>query len=272
MTLQHVTDAELFRHVWARRLGDYGNEKRAKALQRLEARGKGRACAWQLSQAQDTIIRALHSHLITLHKPPSHVILAVGGYGRAMLAPQSDVDLLFLAQDPQDGAIKAIVTMMLYVLWDLKLKVGHALRSVPECLNLARKDMTIRTALLDARYISGDETLFTHFQSQFAAKILSRGAEEFVATKLAEREKRINRQGESRYLVEPNVKEGKGGLRDLNTLSWIMKYVFRVHNLEEWARLSLFPRMNWLFLNAVKIFCGPCAVTYIFSPDALKSD
>ncbi len=253
-------DMAAFRKAAGSALAEFLATRRAEARARLEAGGRGMACAQEISRIEDAAIAALHSVLVLrigVSKP--HAIVAVGGYGRGTLAPQSDIDLLFLAEDPRDAKVKLLVETLLYVLWDLKQKVGHATRSVADCIELARSDMTIRTALLEARWLSGDEKLFETLRKQFDAKVVAKTAGEFVAAKLAERDKRIQRQGESRYLVEPNVKEGKGGLRDLNTLFWIAKYVYRVQDPTELVgagvftaeELSLFTRCEE-FLWAVR--------------------
>ena len=145
-------------------------------------------------------------------------------------------------------AVERVIEALLYVLWDLKLKVGHATRTVAECLKQARADMTIRTTLVEARLITGDRALFETLQDRFDKEIVAKTAAEFVAAKLAEREARVRRAGASRYLVEPNVKEGKGGLRDLNTLFWISKYVYRVRNAHELVAAGVFsPREFAMF-------------------------
>ena len=130
--------------------------------------------------------------------------------GAGLLAPGSDIDLLFLLVDPNDAAAKKVVETILYVLWDLKQKVGHSTRTIEECLAQARADMTIRTAMLEARLLAGDEASFERMRGRFEKEIVAKTASEFVSAKLSEREKRVKRAGESRYLVEPNVKEGKG--------------------------------------------------------------
>ena len=225
----------------------------AEARQALESGGSGRACAERLSDLEDQLIRALHD-MARRHVRPEvaattrPTIVAVGGYGRGLLAPGSDIDLLFLLPEESDADDKKIIETMLYVLWDLKQKVGHATRSVEECLKQARADMTIRTSVLEARFLSGDETLLERLMTRFDKEIVARTACEFVAAKLVERDTRIKRAGESRYLVEPNVKEGKGGLRDLNTLFWIGKYVYRVRDSRELVAAGLFsPREFALF-------------------------
>ena len=226
---------------------------RAEARKELEEGGRGRICAEQLSELSDRMIRAIHEMAKTLCHPElaraSEVtIVAVGGYGRGLLAPGSDIDLLFLLPAGSEAASKKIIETILYILWDLKQKVGHATRTVEECLKQARADMTIRTALLEARLLDGDPTLFEKLRTRFDRELVAKTASEFVAAKLAEREARIKRAGESRYLVEPNVKEGKGGLRDLNTLFWIAKYVYRVHDPKDLVAAGVFsPRDLALF-------------------------
>src|SRR5271156_789292 len=219
-----VSAVDLFRSVL--------EQGRVEARKMLEQGGSGRGCAERLSDLEDQLVGALHD-MARRHIHPGIVasarltILAVGGYGRGLLAPGSDIDLLFLLPEAPDPGNKKIIETMLYVLWDLKQKVGHSTRSLDECLKQARADMTIRTSILEARMLSGDEPLVERLLARFDKEIVAKTAFEFVAAKLAERDARVKRAGASRYLVEPNVKEGKGGLRDLNTLFWIAKYVYR---------------------------------------------
>ncbi|MGA8711515.1 MAG: [protein-PII] uridylyltransferase [Roseiarcus sp.] len=226
---------------------------RDEARKALEAGGTGRACAETLSAQMDDLLRvALDAASRWLAPAPAGTplptIVAVGGYGRGLLAPASDIDLLFLLPDKPTPPVQKIVETLLYVLWDLKLKVGHATRTIDECLKQARGDMTIRTTLIEARLVTGDKRLFETLQTRFDREIVAKTAPEFVAAKLAEREQRVRKAGASRYLVEPNVKEGKGGLRDLNTLFWISKYVYRVRHAHELIAVGLFsPREFALF-------------------------
>lgn len=155
-------------------------------------------------------------------------VVATGGYGRGELAPLSDIDLLFLRPYKQTPRGEQIVEFMLYLLWDLGLKVGHATRTVEESLRYAERDQTIRTAQLEARYVWGDRALFDELVVGFTQKFLTGDGRDFVEAKLAERDQRHQRMGDSRYVVEPNVKEGKGGLRDLHLLFWIAQYLYRV--------------------------------------------
>ena len=155
-------------------------------------------------------------------------LCAVGGYGRGEMAPQSDVDLLFLTPQKSDPASsERLIEYILYMLWDLGLKVGHASRTVDQCLSLAKEDQTILTSLLDVRHLAGDEALSEELYRSFR-KSISRGkGRAYISHKLDERDERHTREGNSRYVIEPNIKEGKGGLRDLHVLYWITRYLDR---------------------------------------------
>ncbi|HTW26141.1 MAG TPA: [protein-PII] uridylyltransferase [Acetobacteraceae bacterium] len=157
-------------------------------------------------------------------------VVATGGYGRGMLAPFSDIDLLFLTDDRGRDAepsprVLSAVEFMLYFLWDLGLKVGHATRSVRQCVAEAERDVTIRTSLIDARLIAGDEALFERFEESYGAACRQAGFAGFIEAKQAERDARHHRYGDTPFLVEPNIKEGRGGIRDLQTLYWLSRTV-----------------------------------------------
>ncbi len=216
----------------------------------LEEDGQGTACARAISHLMDEIISALHLYVIT-HVHPERgskaaderlSVIAVGGYGRGTLAPGSDIDLLFLFPKSQTAWIGSVVEAMLYVLWDLGLKVGHAVRGLDDCLQLSRNDITIRTSVLEARAVCGDAKLVETLAQRFDKEVAQGTALEFVSAKLAERDERYRLTESSRYVVEPNVKEGKGGLRDLHTLFWIAKYVYRVRQVDELVDAGLFTR------------------------------
>ena len=153
-------------------------------------------------------------------------IAATGGYGRGVLAPFSDIDLLFITSDTPSPRSFATVEFMLYFLWDLGLKVGHATRSIEECLAEAGRDLTVRTSMIDARLLAGEPALFGLFENRFLTFCASDGAGSFITAKQAERDARHHRYGETPFLVEPNITEGRGGLRDLQTLYWMSRYVF----------------------------------------------
>ncbi len=234
---------------------------RARALLEEGGNGSGMACARAISHLEDELIRSIHKFVIEHLYPAENrsagerlAIAAVGGYGRGTLAPGSDIDLLFLLPYKQTAWGESVVEAILYILWDLRQKVGHSTRSVDECLRQAREDMTVRTALLEARFILGDEALFENMRSRFDTEIVRDTAREFVSAKLAERDARLNKAGNSRYLVEPNVKESKGGLRDINTLFWISKYVYRVREVQELVRAGLFSERELQLFNRCEEF------------------
>jgi [protein-PII] uridylyltransferase len=216
------------------RLKGLVGEARAEACRQLQVDGRGRRCAEALALFQDALIRLVYDytvrHVYRATNPSDAermAVIATGGYGRGLLAPFSDVDLLFLLPYKQTPWGESVVEHILYLLWDLGLKVGHATRTIEQSLRLARGDITIRTALLDARLVLGDDGLFFELMRRYRREVVSGPARQFVEAKLAERDERHRRAGASRYRVEPNIKDGKGGLRDLHTLAWLGKYLDR---------------------------------------------
>src|SRR5258708_21980635 len=208
---------------------------RDEVRRRFDTGASGTDTVRGLSFLMDQLVRALYdfvaAHVYPLANPTSGerlTLVAVGGYGRGEMAPFSDIDLLFLLPYKRTPHTEQVVEYLLYMLWDLGLKVGNATRSVDECLRHAKADLSIRTALLEARYVWGEQALFTDLRRRFESDIVRNTAAQFVEAKLAERDARHQRVGDSRYQLEPNVKEGKGRLRDLHTLFWIAKYIYRI--------------------------------------------
>lgn len=171
-------------------------------------------------------------------------VLAVGGYGREEMAPQSDIDLLFLLPYKQTPHAEQVIEYTLYRLWDMGMKVGHSVRSIDECLKSAKADQTIRTNLLEARFVWGEMDLAESFIRQYHSAFPGHQASDFVEAKLSERDARHKRVGDSRFLLEPNVKEGKGGLRDLQTLLWIGKALYQIRDLSDLVEHELFDRVT----------------------------
>ncbi|QPC43421.1 [protein-PII] uridylyltransferase [Kaustia mangrovi] len=234
------------------RLKEVMAEGRAEAERRLMETGKGTQCAANLSHIQDELIRVIYDftvvHVYRARNPSAAErlsVVAVGGYGRGTLAPGSDIDLLFLLPYKQTPWGESVVEYMLYMLWDMGLKVGHATRSVDECIRLAKTDQTILTAVLEARYLWGDKALYDELVARFRKEIVAHDAKAFIAAKLAEREARHARSGASRYLVEPDVKDGKGGLRDLHTLFWIAKFVYGTDSPSALVKAGVFTRAEY---------------------------
>lgn len=223
---------------------------RSEIAQRLETHpSRGREACQAQAFLIDQIIRLLHDFTVQHLYPSGNrssgerlVLIAVGGYGRAEMAPHSDIDIGFLTPFKQTAWVEQVIESMLYTLWDLRLKVGHSSRSLDEMVRMARSDLSIRTAILEARYIWGDRALYEEASARFAAEVVAGTEKAFVAEKLAERDERHKRMGDSRYVVEPNVKEGKGGLRDLHTLFWIGKYLHKVRDARDLVDAGLLTR------------------------------
>ena len=209
----------------------------------------------------DQLIRVIHDHVIDDVYPVGNrssgeriALLAVGGYGRGEMAPFSDVDLAFITPDKPTSWCEQVVEAILYYLWDLNLQVGHSTRSLAETARMTREDLTIRTALLEARFLWGDQDVYEAAAAQFWAEIVPGSQRNFVEEKLAERNARHKRMGDSRYVVEPNVKEGKGGLRDLQTLYWIGKYVYRTTTASQLIEKGLFTEKEYRTFRRAETF------------------
>ncbi|MGC1827082.1 MAG: nucleotidyltransferase domain-containing protein, partial [Pseudolabrys sp.] len=260
LTKSHTGTERELRTVLAQRLKVALADGRAKAEQLLLTDRHGRRCAERLCRMEDEVIRILFDFARSLYpsQNPSEgermAVVATGGYGRGLQAPGSDIDLLFLLPYKQTAWGESIAETILYCLWDTGLKVGHASRSVDECIRQAKADMTIRTAILEARFLLGDQTLFDELVTRFDNEVVRNTSAEFVAAKLAEREDRVRRSGQSRYLVEPNVKDGKGGLRDLHTLFWIAKYVYRVREPDELIKRGVFDKQEYQLFRRCEDF------------------
>lgn len=235
-----------------------GNEAIASSFQAhpFDARPMTRAYTW----LTDCLVTCAH-HVATqmLHPLPNPTegerltLLAVGGYGRGEMAPHSDVDLLFLTPYKITAWAESAIETMLYILWDLRLKVGHASRTVKDCVRLGTEDYTIRTALLEHRYLQGHAPLAEDLTARLWKDVFSGTERDFIEAKLDERDKRHIKQGE-RYVVEPNVKEGKGGLRDMQSLFWIAKYVYHVQDVAELVGLGLFNKDEFILFTKAENF------------------
>jgi [protein-PII] uridylyltransferase len=250
------------RDAFLTRLRDMMGEGRAEAERILIDRIDGRGCAAHLCAVMDRIVEAAYDfasrELYPADNPSTSermAVVATGGFGRGLLAPGSDIDLLFILPYKASPWCESVIEAVLYFLWDMRLKVGHATRTVEECLRTAKADMTVRTALLEARFLFGERDIFDDFERRFDAEIVAGSAGAFVAAKLAERDERLKRSGNgSRYLVEPNVKDGKGGLRDLNTLFWIGKYVYRAKEAKDLVAAGLFSQEEYSLFSRCEEF------------------
>lgn len=159
-----------------------------------------------------------------------HVALvAVGGYGRGELNPYSDIDIMFL----HDGSmpvsqVEDIAQKLLYFLWDMRLDVGYSVRVIADCVEMAAADNTVKTALMDVRYLNGSRQLYEALHKVIFTQILPKSSDKFIKEKMSELKVRREKYGSTVYLLEPNLKEGEGGLRDLQTAMWVarVKYKF----------------------------------------------
>src|SRR4051794_35164335 len=252
LAAKHAGHEDIFRADLAQLLKAEFIQSRAFAQEVLLKDRHGRHCAERLCFIQDEIIRILFAaatrHLYRSPVPTGAermAVVATGGYCRGVMGPEFDIDPLFILPYKQTAWGEQVAEAILYCLWDMGLKVGHATRSVDESIRQARGDMTIRTAILETRFLTGDQPLYDQLVERFDKEVVQGSASEFVTAKLAEREERHRRAGQSRYLVEPNVKDGKGGLRDLHTLFWIAKYVYRVRNTDQLVQHGVFDAQEY---------------------------
>ncbi len=214
---------------------------RAEIARRLEAapqRGTETGTAYAF--LTDQLLRLIYDFITVRIYPVGNptaanrlTLIAVGGYGRGEMAPFSDIDIAFITPIRQSPWGEQVIESMLYQLWDLGLKIGHSSRSLDDMVRMAKTDLTIRTALLEGRYVWGDQALYDEASQRFRREVMDGDARGVITEKLAERNERHKRMGDSRYVVEPNLKEGKGGLRDLHTLFWIGKYIHQVRSVGE---------------------------------------
>ena len=223
------------------------DEGRAEVARRLvEKPSSGHECCAGQAFLVDQLVRLIHDHVVRDVYPSNNrstgerlSIMAVGGYGRAEMAPHSDVDIAFFTPTRSAPWCEQVIEAILYFLWDLGLQVGHSSRTPDDMVRMAKEDLTIRTSLLEGRFLWGDSDLYDEARRRFYAEVVAGTERKFVSEKLEERSARHKRMGDSRYVVEPNVKEGKGGLRDLQTLYWIGKYIHRVTSAAELVDVGL---------------------------------
>lgn len=244
----HAQDRESARPAIVAALKQALADGRAELARRLEEKpAAGHEITGGHAFLIDQIVRVIFEHATDhLYPAPNRTaaeriaVMAVGGYGRAEMCPHSDVDIAFLTPQRATPWCEQVVEAMLYLMWDLGLQIGHSTRTPADLVRIAREDLTVRTAFLEGRYIWGDEALHQEAVQRFLGDVVKGTERDFVTQKLAERNERHKRMGDSRYVVEPNVKEGKGGLRDLQTLFWIAKYLNRAATGEDLVALGVF--------------------------------
>ena len=209
------------------------NHYRAEIKKRHHAGASGEWVVEKITSMSDTLIVKLFScitgDMIEPHKAGEQLALvAIGGYGRGELNPNSDIDLMFLHSGKSPQRTEDIAQKLLYFLWDMRLDVGYSVRTLLDCQEMASSDMTVKTALLDSRFLIGSRPLFTNYQKMLLTQILAKGSDAFIREKVEEMKKRREKYGSSVYLLEPNIKEGEGALRDLHTALWVVKIKYKI--------------------------------------------
>ncbi len=214
----------------------------------------------QFTAAVDDLLRALFRYADAEHgrrfpKLNQRItIVARGGYGRAELNPQSDIDLLFLHDYKRGPYVEVVTEIMLHALWDARLTVGHGVRTARECVRLANDDLKEKTAIIDARFLAGDEKLYSDLDKLLVAEVLNRNQQKFFKAKLEESRERHAHYGDSIYLLEPQIKEGEGGLRDLHTAMWLAAVKYKVHSLGELVQKAVITEQELAEVRAARDF------------------
>lgn len=190
------------------------------------------------TQMMDTLIDALFQCIMTDSLDGGQLaerlaLVAIGGYGRGELNPYSDIDLMFLYSGKDQDRIEGFAQKLLYFLWDMKLDVGYSVRTTADCIDMAKADLTVKTALLDSRYLVGHRQLYGELEKVLTSQILAKESDSFIKEKMEELRKRRSKYGASIYILEPNIKEGEGALRDLHTAMWVAKIKYKVREPRE---------------------------------------
>ena len=181
-------------------------------------------------------------------------LVALGGYGRRELAPYSDIDVMFLYQPEAGNVASSLSAQVLHHLWDLGFQVGHSVRTVQDCLELGAVEPTIRTSLMEARFLTGSPEFFQEFRRKYFRKVVSKGVDRFIDQKVEERQKEYEKFGATVYLLEPNVKKSKGGLRDAHLLQWVGMARYGAVTVQELADRGILARNDYLAFSEARTF------------------
>lgn len=181
-------------------------------------------------------------------------IVALGGYGRGELAPFSDIDLMFLYQDSFREMPQKAASEILQTLWDIGYYVGHSFRTIDDCIEMGKKDLTVRTSLMEARFLAGSQGLFNSFRGRFNRKVVLRGPASYAAAKIRERQADYRQYGTTVYLLEPHVKMSQGGLRDLHLFRWIALCYYHTASLQTLKHLGVLSSMDYKALASAQEF------------------
>ena len=240
-------------------LKKFYENRNKKLLDNFEKKNNGLELANTRSNLLDQIISKCYNYyFLELKKNSKNLkfsIVATGGFGRKELAPYSDIDILFLHSLKSKKDLEDFVKFVLHTLWNLGLKVGYATRTPKECILYSKKKLDVCTSILESRFIVGDKTIYESLTKQYKNNIIEKYKKKFIKSIFSERKKRLIDTGDTRYLLEPNVKNGKGGIRDLQTLDWIGKFVYKITNLKDLINYKIIDKNSVdSFLKAKKFF------------------
>ena len=242
-------------------LKNYLSKKRQEIHDLHKGGASGLYIVTRISSLTDRIITEIYNHEMKklertqdIHIGDKCSIIAVGGYGRGELNPFSDIDIMFLYREDAKNAVETISTNILYLLWDLKFNIGHSVRTIDDCIKISGADFTARTALMESRLITGSESQFDEFQKTFMEKVIARNVRAYIDERLKNSRERYKQFGTSIYLVEPNVKEGKGGLRDIHCLRWVTIARYRIDSLAEFHKQGYITKVGYQELTDAKDF------------------
>ncbi len=181
-------------------------------------------------------------------------LVALGGYGRRELAPHSDIDLMFLFRSEASRLVPELVRQVLHPLWDVGFQIGHSVRTIQDCIELATTDSTVKTSMMEARFLAGSPELFQEFHGRYLRKVVAKGIDKYLDLKLEERHREYEKFGETVYLLEPNVKKSKGGLRDLHLLQWVGMARYLAPTIRELSDRGILSRSDYVALVEAREF------------------
>ena len=181
-------------------------------------------------------------------------LVAIGGYGRRELSPYSDIDLMVLFRPDAAKTVPEFVRQVLHPLWDIGFQVGHSVRTIPDCISLGLSDATVRTSMMEARFLTGNAQLFQEFHSVYFRKVATVAVDKYLDQKLVERRREYEKFGETVYLLEPNVKKSQGGLRDLHLLQWAGIARYQAPTIRELSDRGMLSRQDYVVVSEAREF------------------
>jgi [protein-PII] uridylyltransferase len=235
-------------------------ERRAGLAQRLRDGASGSELVAGFTDLVDSVLITRYRNVLRQHVSDAAVgmqqccLVAVGGYGRRELSPYSDIDVMVLYHTGGETVVKTLSEQVLHHLWDLGFQVGHSVRSIQDCLVLAEEDLAVKTALMESRFLTGGAAVFQEFQRRYARRVLGRRVDKFIRDKIEERNREYAKFGETIYLLEPNIKKTKGGLRDLHLLQWVGMAKHQAPTIQDLANRGILAHTDYFALVEAREF------------------